>query len=122
MNRLTFTTPPPGLGSGTDYDLHDVAGVDGLYNMQAAENPGLGLYLIDSGYVPGYVPAIPDESRSELGLQPGSDGRVLLVAQTGETITVNLMAPIVVNLERGLATQIILEGEDYPVRAELAAG
>lgn len=122
MSRLTFTAPPPGLGSGTDYDLNAVDGVEGLYNLQAAENPDLGLYLIDSGFVPGYAPSIPDDHRSELGLAAGGDGRVLLVAQTGETITVNLMAPIVINQNRGLAVQIILEGEDYPVRAELVAG
>ena len=45
---------------------------------------------------------------------------VLVVTNPGETgTTVNLMAPIVVNADTGRCAQIILDGQDWPLRAEL---
>lgn len=120
MTRLTFTAPPPGLGAETEYVLNGVDGAAGLFNLQAQSNPELGLFLIDSAFVPGYAPEIPEASLAELGLAAGTE-TVLLVAQTGEGVTVNLMAPIVVNPDRGLAAQVILEGRGYPLKADLAA-
>ncbi|MER1996403.1 MAG: flagellar assembly protein FliW [Arthrobacter sp.] len=121
MSRLSFTTPPPGLGAETEYDLTGVDGAAGLFNLQAQSNPELGLFLIDSAFVPGYEPEIPEAQLLELGLGSGGNGQLLLVAQTGERVTVNLMAPIVVNPDRGLAAQVILEGRGYPLKADLAA-
>lgn len=120
MSRLTFTSPPPGLGSATDFELNTVEGAQGLYSLQTASDPEFGMYLISSDFVPGYAPSIPHEHLSELGLPAGEPAPVLLVARTDGAITVNLMAPIVINRARGLASQVILEGEEYPMRAELA--
>lgn len=120
MSRLTFTAPPPGLGSVTDFELNTVEGAQGLYSLQASADPDLGMFLISSDYVPGYAPPIPESRLSELGLESGSEAPVLLVARADGPVTVNLMAPIIINQVRGLASQVILEGEDYPVRAELA--
>ena len=121
MTRLTFTAPPPGLGAETEYVLNGVDGAAGLFNLQAEANPELGLFLVDSAYVPGYAPEVPDAQLAELGLKSAAEGQVLLVAQSGEGVTVNLMAPIVVNPERCLAAQVILEGRGYPLKADLAA-
>lgn len=120
MSRLTFTAPPPGLGTVTDFELNSVEGAQGLYSLQASSEPELGMFLISSDYVPGYAPPIPESNLAELGLDAGAAAPVLLVARADGAVTVNLMAPIVINQERGLASQVILEGESYPVRAELA--
>ena len=123
MSRLTFTAPPPGLGAVVDYVLTGIDGVDGLYNLTAGDFPELGMFVLDSSrYVPGYRPLIPAESMMELGLTQGKEPHLLVVAHPGdEVLTVNLMAPIVVNAETGRASQVILETDEYPVRAVLAA-
>lgn len=121
MSRLTFTTPPPGLGTALDYTLTGIDGVDGLYNLQAGDFPELGMFVLDSSrFVPGYHPRIPEDRMTELGLDAGTAPHLLVVARPGDDeLTVNLMAPIVVNTETGLASQVILETEEYPVRAVL---
>ena len=121
MSRLTFTAPPPGLGTAVDYVLTGIDGVDGLYNLTAGDFPKLGMFVLDSTrYVPDYRPQIPADRMSELGLDIGSVPHLLVVARPGDDeLTVNLMAPIVVNPETGRASQVILEAEEYPVRAVL---
>jgi flagellar assembly factor FliW len=50
------------------------------------------------------------------------DTLVLVVANPGDSgTTMNLLAPIVVNATSGASAQIILDGQDYPLRAELSA-
>jgi flagellar assembly factor FliW len=43
-----------------------------------------------------------------------------VVARPGDAgVTVNLMAPVVINRATGIASQVILEDQDYPLRAPL---
>lgn len=123
MSQLTFTAPPPGLGPVTNFNLDAVEGVEGLFILQSGENPDVGMYLLDSArYMPDYRPVITDQNLTELTLGADEKPDLLLVAQTGgEAITVNLMAPILVNTHLGVASQVILDGEGYPVRAVLGA-
>jgi len=37
-------------------------------------------------------------------------------------MTVNLLAPVVVNARTGVGAQFILDGQDLPLRAELVRG
>ncbi len=47
---------------------------------------------------------------------------LLVVANPGEGgTTVNLLAPVVVNARTAVGAQFILEDQDLPLRAELAA-
>ncbi|MET0843289.1 MAG: flagellar assembly protein FliW, partial [Mycetocola sp.] len=51
------------------------------------------------------------------------DASVLVVINPGEdeATTVNLLAPIVLNRATGGCAQLILEGQDWPLRAQLAS-
>lgn len=69
--------------------------------------------------VRGYRPVLPKEALSELGLTAGEKPRLLVIAVIPENVrdmTVNLKSPVVVNPKKGLASQVILESENYPVR------
>lgn len=120
MSAVTFTAPLPGLAPFVDFDLHAVDGAEGLYSLRSADETGLRLFLVDPAvYAPDYRPVL---SRSQLApLAPGDAGvRVLLVANPAEDgTTVNLMAPIVVNPDSGMCAQVVLEGTNWPVRAQL---
>lgn len=79
------------------------------------------LFLADAAvFVPGYAPPIPTASLEALELEPGEAPRVLVVVNhsPGST-TVNLMAPIVLNPGTRRCTQLVLDGRDYPLRADL---
>ena len=120
MSALTFTAPLPGLAPFVDFSLEAVDGAEGLYSLRSADEAALRLFLVDPAvYAPTYQPML---SRAQLEpLAPGDTGvRVLLVANpTADGTTVNLMAPIVVNPDSGMCAQVVLEGSNWPVRAQL---
>jgi flagellar assembly factor FliW len=120
---LTFASPPPGLAPLIDFILDDVGGAAGLYALHAATDPSIRLYVLDAAvYLPWYTPEITDERATSLGISAPEDAMVLVVANASESgTTTNLMAPIVVNSKTGRCAQVILESQDWPIRAELTA-
>jgi flagellar assembly factor FliW len=120
---LTFVTPPPGLAPLTDFSLNPVDGALGLYALVAVANQDVRLYVVDAGvYLPHYAPVITDEHADTLGLATADDAMVLVVATPAATgTTVNLIAPIVVNSSTGTSAQVILDGQDWPLRETLGA-
>lgn len=69
--------------------------------------------------VEGYEPTIPSDVLARLKLEPRQKPCLFVIAVIPENIknmTVNLKSPIVVNLQKRLAAQVILDRENYPVR------
>ena len=120
---LRFVTPPPGLSPLLDFTLSEIDGADGLFRMQANRDQGVRLFVLDASvYLPTYAPVISDEDCSTLHIHQPEDALVLVVTNPSEDgTTVNLMAPIVVNAATGICAQIILDGQEWPLRAELSA-
>lgn len=118
---LTFVAPPPGLAPHTDFALAPVDGAEGLFAMKAVDDADLRLFLVDpQSVVGGYAPVLTDEQTDELALTSPEDAMLLVVARPGDAgVTVNLMAPVVINRATGIASQVILEDQDYPLRAPL---
>jgi len=81
-------------------------------------NPRL-IVLNPSDILEGYEPHIPDEVLRELKIGKNDKYSIYVVAVIPENIknmTVNLKSPIIVNYEKRLAAQGILEKEDLPIR------
>lgn len=119
---LSFVTPPLGLAPLAEFTLDDVDGADGLYSLRAVDNDHVRLFVLDAAvYLPDYSPEISDEQSRAIDLESADDAMVLVVANHGgEGTRLNLLAPIVVNVRTGACTQVILEGQDWPLQAELA--
>jgi flagellar assembly factor FliW len=120
---LTFTTPPHGLAPHVDFLLGEIEGADGLYALHARDDAAIRLFVLDAAvYLPDYAPVISDDDCAKLDVHAAEDTLVLVVANPGDSgTTMNLLAPIVVNATSGASAQIILDGQDYPLRAELSA-
>lgn len=123
MSLLTFVSPPPGLGAHNSFHLNPIPGVAGLYSLSAVNDDALRLFVLDAAvFLPAYSPVLSEDQRTALGLSSPSGARVLVVANpVGGKTTVNLLAPIVVNADAGRCAQVILDGQDWPVQAELQA-
>lgn len=127
---LTFVDAPPGLAPLVDFTLNEIDGATGVYTLQAAGDSGIRLFVLDAAvYLADYAPVISDEHCMALGVTAPEEVLLLVVVNPGSgadagdeagDVTVNLMAPIVVNAATGVCAQIVLEGSDWPVRAELA--
>ncbi len=121
MSAVRFVTPPPGLAPHTAFTLDPVSGSGGLFAMRSVDDPDVRLFVVDPGaVVPDYAPVLSDAQATGLGLGSPDEAQLLVVARMSDDgVGVNLLAPVVVNRRTGDAAQVILEGQDLPVRALL---
>ena len=93
--------------------------------LQSAENPELAFVVTDPAtFVPGYEVNLSSEEYMKLRHAPESELILLAVvtmAQDVMDITLNLQGPIVVNPEKMIAKQIVLEDGKYGTRHPLFA-
>jgi flagellar assembly factor FliW len=119
---LDFAVPPHGLAPHTAFELRGIEGAAGLFSMQARDS-GIRLFVLDASvYLPDYSPVVSDEDCATLDLHRAQDALLFVVASPGDGgTTANLLAPIVVNAATGASAQVILDGQDWPLRWELTA-
>jgi flagellar assembly factor FliW len=120
---VTFITPPPGLSPLLEFDLEPVAEADGLYSLRSLDAPDIRLFVIDAPvYLPDYNPEVSVQQLESIGATETSEVRVLVVATLNDDMpSANLMAPILMHATSGEATQVILDGDDWPLRMPLGA-
>lgn len=88
--------------------------------LQSIQEPGFAMPVMDPLLVkPDYSPRIADDLLAGMGdLTP--DNMLVMTTVTVPSdikkLTTNLMAPIIVNTENLKACQVIVDGEDYPVK------
>lgn len=91
--------------------------------FQAVDDPNISLPLLQPQSVADdYRFDLPKSQRDELGLSRPEDAAVFCVVTIHEdptASTINLMAPVVINLTNRKAAQLVLFGSDYPVAAPL---
>jgi flagellar assembly factor FliW len=123
-DTLEFLAPPPGMLALRHFALEALDRSGSLFAMRSTENDGVRLFVVPPRlYVPGYTPQIDSASREALGLE-GEPPVLLVVVHPGEEgrpPTANLLAPLAVNPRTGAALQVVLEGDDWPLRAPLGA-
>ena len=122
--HLHFITPPPGMMALRAFSLDALDETGALFAMRSTETDGVRLFVVPPRvYVPDYAPSIDAATREALEL--GDDLPVLLVVvhpgKDGAPPTANLLAPVAVNPRTGAALQVVLEGDDWPLRAPLGA-
>lgn len=121
--RLTFAAPLPGLDPLVEFDLAEVEDSVGLYTLRDTAGADVRLFLLDPvHFVPEYRPALTAEQLAALDAASDAELDVYVVAtiQDGAPV-VNLLAPIVVEPRAARAAQVILEGDEWPLRAGLIA-
>jgi flagellar assembly factor FliW len=120
---LTFIAPPPGLAPLVDFTLDDIEGAEGLYALRAKADTNRRLFVLDAAvHLPDYTPVLSDEQCKALDVSTPENVLLLVIVNPSEAgTTVNLMAPIVVNATTGVCAQLILDDQDWPLRAELSA-
>lgn len=122
---LTACEPLAGFPSCSSYALLQHVRGDGSRSgmvswLQALERPFQAFVVTDPWSIhPEYAPEISDADAAELGLESFEDARVfaiLTVPSNPSEITVNLRAPVVVNVARRLAKQVVLLNDEYHTR------
>lgn len=124
-NLITVCEPLAGFPDCSSYALIQHVRQDGtasptVFWLQAAERPFQAFVITDPwGVFSEYAPEISDSDASQLELVNFEDARVfaiLTVPRTPSGITVNLRAPIVVNMAKQRAKQVVLLNDEYHTR------
>jgi len=124
-NLIGVCEPLAGFPDCSSYALIEHVRRDGstsptVFWLQAAERPFQAFVVTDPwGVFAEYAPEISDSDATQLGLVNFEDARVfaiLTVPRTPSGITVNLRAPIVVNMAKRLAKQVVLLNDEYHTR------
>ncbi len=106
----------------TDFALlHDEEkGAGAIHWMQSLQEPGFAMPVMDPLLVkPDYNPDVDDEHFKSLGELKPEEMLVLVTATIPSDLTkmtVNLKGPIIINAAEKKACQMIVEGDDYPVK------
>jgi flagellar assembly factor FliW len=122
---LEFVVPLPGFPGMSQFALVALDDTATVYTLRSLEDPTLRFFVVPPmSFFPDYAPELDDQTATMLGLTEADQAIVLLVVNPGDKpggATVNLLAPIVVNLGSRQAAQVVLSGMDLPVRAPLTA-
>lgn len=119
-----ITLPDGMLGfSGTRFILLTPEKPTPFRWLQSLDDPALAFVVVDAQQaLPDYAVSLTSEEYARLALDEKTEVVVLLVVTlTGETgtITANLQGPVILNPNRMLAKQIVLEGNKFPTKFPL---
>lgn len=117
---VTFPTGMPGLGDCRQWVLLSDAENSALGWLQCVTRPETALGLVSPRrFVPDYQFRVYRSELAPLALERLEDAQVLVIVSVHEgRITLNLKAPIVVNVARRLGRQVVVN-DDLPLRHEL---
>jgi flagellar assembly factor FliW len=89
--------------------------------LQSVEEAAVAFLIVDpSAYIENYEPEISNSDASGLKLREETPRMLFSTASipggNAEEMTLNLAAPIVINLEARIGKQVVLEGDAYNIR------
>lgn len=119
---LVFEKGLPGFDGYKNFNLVALEQT-GFFNLSSSDEKEISLLLVDPYlYFPNYEVEIDDYIMNRLNIKDANDVLILSVVTLNndvEKITINLRAPIIMNINTGDSEQIILSREDYLVRQSL---
>ena len=123
-----LVTMPSGLLGFEDYTkfcLIQHRGSAEFQWLQSTEEPGLAFVLVDpSKYFASYEIEISDSDVEKLKLASEDDAivlAILTISNSGQNISANLAAPVIINSKNLIGAQVVLQNERYSTRHALAA-
>lgn len=121
MNDLIHTPEGlPGFTGAREWVL-ERSSPDAVFGvLRNLDAPGVGLLVTEPwDLAPGYEPELPSEELARIGIDAPEQATVLVVATIadgGQTVWLNLAAPIAVNVHSRSARQLILDRQGWPLR------
>ncbi|GLI18337.1 MULTISPECIES: flagellar assembly protein FliW [Tepidanaerobacter] len=120
---ITFLNGILGLEDYKKYIILDHPESDVIKWIQSVDEPQIALPVVNPySFYPDYAPEISEEDLKRLKISSAEEALalcVITISQDASTITVNLKAPIIINVSERLADQLIAENADYSIRQPL---
>jgi flagellar assembly factor FliW len=93
--------------------------------LQSLEDGALAFVVVDPIVMkPDYHPVIDKSHRESLEISREEDIALLCIVTIRHEpfgVTMNLRAPLVINMDKRLGSQIVLEDEQYPIRYDITS-
>ena len=117
---LTFAKGIPGLEDSKRFAIIHPEETHPIMWLQSIDEPNISLPVIDPFFLyPDYNFDISEDDLSDLEIEQESDVyviNVLVIPQDVEKMTINLIAPIIINVKRNAGKQIFIDYHKYSVR------
>lgn len=109
-----------------EYELLDIENNSSLKEINSIEEEGIG-FIIASPFeiIKEYEVVLSDETIEKLEIESPNDVMLFNIITIGETLkesTINMKAPIVINIKNNYGMQIVLQDENYSIRHPLVRG
>ena len=119
---ITFPSGLPGLEGCRDWALLADSSNDALGWLQCTTRGDVALAVVSPRrFVPDYSVRIPRSELTPLAIDDLRQAQVVVVVgRTGKKLTLNLKAPIVINLEARTGRQVVASG-DLPLQFVLSS-
>lgn len=123
---LTFPDGIPGFPTATRWVLTDLVEDGAFQLLQSVEDPDLAMVVgIPWLFFPDYAPDLDDTEVRALGISRPEDAVLfcsVTVPEEGQSPTMNLLGPFVVNRHTNVGRQVVLGVDDTQVRTPLPLG
>lgn len=120
---IAFPWGMPGFADDRRFLALSLADQPNFVWLQSLDDPSLALPAADPWQIfADYDPKLPPYATEALELRSAEDFTVLcvvVVTKDAQEMTMNLMAPIIVNLRSRRARQVMLENSGYSVKAPI---
>lgn len=114
--NITFPHGIPGFAE-REYAIVVIESHLPFFWLQAISNPDLAFVLSDPFlFFPDYSPKISVPDKTFLGISDEMMLYAITVVREGPVVSLNLLAPLVINTKTNVGKQVILEGANYTVR------
>jgi flagellar assembly factor FliW len=121
--NITFEKGIPGFEDIKEYELKELESNPIFKELNSVKEKGLGFVVISPFDIDDkYEINLNDNIIRELNISTSNDVMILNILTLGQTLektTVNMKAPLIININNGLGKQIILQNEKYQVKTPL---
>lgn len=121
--KIIFEKGIPGFEEYKKFELNDIEGNENLKMITSKEDSNIGFVSISPFKVKTkYEIDLNEETISELNIEKPEDVLVLNIITLGKTLessTVNLKAPIIINIKNNKGKQLILQDDKYKIKEPL---
>ena len=114
---ITMTTPFPGFPEDKQFIIRSHSKNSPFMWFQSIDNPELAFVMIQATtIIPSYKPVIPPNIKEELHIEETHHETLLVLTipqGKPQDMTANLLGPIVINPERKLSCQLLLDPNKF---------
>ena len=126
VRAFVFPSGMPGFEHLRRFKLSTDPGITPPFQLLTSEeDSSIGFYMVDPVLIDAnYAIALPEADERALAIRDGDEVMTLVIvtiAPDPSSTTVNLLAPVIINVTAGLGRQVILDNSSYSIQTPLVA-